>query len=268
MPLLVHWFSMLLRLGPSYGYYPEPKKCVLTVNHDHLTTASELFMPFGVNITTSHRLLGSAIGCVDGVNAYIEKCVTDWVSLVKKLVLVAELQPQLAYSALIRSVQCQWTYLQRVTPDRRPFLDTLESTISGQLLLAILGSEVSFSDRVMFSLPTRMGGLNVLDPTVTSCANYTTSRRLTGPIVNALKQISSFDYDEFHSHYVEVQESNTKEREANLERIFEDIFTKLTSSQKRAIGLKTKRYHHGLMLFQWVRTTLISLPRSSGMLLH
>ena len=47
-----------------------------------------------MHITTSHRLLGSAIGCVDGVNAYIEKCVekcvTDWVSLVKKLVLVTE----------------------------------------------------------------------------------------------------------------------------------------------------------------------------------
>ena len=58
-----------------------------------------------MNITTSHRLLDSAIGCVDGANAYIEKCVTDWVSLVKKLVLVAESQPQLVYSALTMSVQ-------------------------------------------------------------------------------------------------------------------------------------------------------------------
>ena len=40
---LVDWFITLLRLDPSYGYYPEPKKCVLIVNHDHLTTASELF---------------------------------------------------------------------------------------------------------------------------------------------------------------------------------------------------------------------------------
>ena len=125
---LMDWFTTLFRLGPSYGYYPEPKKCVL--NHDHLTTAFELFKPFGVNITTSHRLLGSAISCVDGVNAYIKKCVTDWVSLVKKLVLVAELQSQLAYFALTSSVQCQWTYLQRVTPDRGLFFDTLESTIS------------------------------------------------------------------------------------------------------------------------------------------
>ena len=180
-----------------------------------------------MNITTSQRLLGSSIGCVNRVNAYIEKCVTDWVSFVKKLVLVAESQHQLAYSALTRSVQCQWTYIQRVTPDCGPFFDTLESIISGQLLPATLGSEVSVSERGMFSLPTRMGGLNVLDPTVTSCANYTRSRRLTGPIVNALRQINSFDYDEFHSHYFEVQESITKERETHLERIFEDIFTNL-----------------------------------------
>ena len=135
----------------------------------------------------------------------------------------------------------------------------MESTISGQLLQAILGSEVSVSESHSH---------NVLDPTVTSCANYTTYRRLTGPIVNALKQISSFDYDEFHSHYFEVQETITKEKEANLERVFEDIFMKLTSSQQRAIlGVKTKRYHRGLMIFQWLSTTLISLPRSSGMLL-
>ena len=260
---------MLLRLGSSYGYYPEPNKCVLVVNHDHLTTASELFKPFGVNIATSHRLLGSAIGCVDRVNAYIEKCVIDWVSLIKKLVLVAESQLQLAYSALTGSVQCQWTYLQRVTLDCGQFFNTLESTISGQLLPAILGSEVSVAERVMFSLPTRMGSLNVLNPTVTSSANYTTSRRLTGPIVIVLKQISSFDYDEFHSHYFELKESITKEREANLERVFEDIFTKITSSQQRAIfRAKHEKNHHGLMLFQWLSTTLISLPRSSGMLLY
>ena len=232
---LVDWFTTLLRLGPSYGYYPEPKKCVLVVNHDHLTIASELFKPFGVNIATSHRLLGTPIGCVDRVNAYIKKCVIDWVFLIKKLVLVAESQLQLAYSALTGSVQCQWTYLRRVTLDCGQFFNMLESTISGQLLPAILGSEVSFTERVMFSLSTQMEGLNVLDPTFTSCDNYTTSRRLTGPIVNALNQISSFNYDEFHSHYFEVKESITKEREANLERVFEDIFTKLTSSQQRAI---------------------------------
>ena len=36
---LVEWFSKLLDIGPSYGYYPEPKKCVLIVHQDHLAMA-------------------------------------------------------------------------------------------------------------------------------------------------------------------------------------------------------------------------------------
>ena len=47
---LVEWFSKLLDIGPSYGYYPEPKKCVLIVHQDHLDIASHLFEPFGVSV--------------------------------------------------------------------------------------------------------------------------------------------------------------------------------------------------------------------------
>ena len=40
------WFSTL-SIGPSYGCYPEPKKCVLVVSSDHLTNACELFNSYG-----------------------------------------------------------------------------------------------------------------------------------------------------------------------------------------------------------------------------
>ena len=45
---LVEWFSKLLNIGLSYGYYPEPKKCVLIIHQDHLAIASHLFEPSGV----------------------------------------------------------------------------------------------------------------------------------------------------------------------------------------------------------------------------
>ena len=44
---LKDWFSKFLHVGPSYGYYPEPQKCVL-VNSTHFNTASQLFSGFGV----------------------------------------------------------------------------------------------------------------------------------------------------------------------------------------------------------------------------
>ena len=44
---LMSWFRKLQSIGPSYGYYPEPKKCVLVVGSDHLRTAHELFDSYG-----------------------------------------------------------------------------------------------------------------------------------------------------------------------------------------------------------------------------
>ena len=49
---LKDWFSELLSVGPSFGYYPEPKKCILVVSPDHLTTAGKLFNSFGFEVTT------------------------------------------------------------------------------------------------------------------------------------------------------------------------------------------------------------------------
>uniref|UniRef100_A0A1X7UI80 Uncharacterized protein n=1 Tax=Amphimedon queenslandica TaxID=400682 RepID=A0A1X7UI80_AMPQE len=52
---LKKWFSKLLCIGPSYGCYQEPKKCVLV----------KFFSTLGVKVTTSHRLLGGVIGDQD-----------------------------------------------------------------------------------------------------------------------------------------------------------------------------------------------------------
>ena len=106
------WFSKLLSIGPSYGYYPEPKKCALVVSSDHLTNARELFNSYGVTVTTSHRLLGRVIGDHSGSVDYVRGCVNGWITMIEKLVLIAQTQPQVSYSAYTRSIQSQWTFLQ------------------------------------------------------------------------------------------------------------------------------------------------------------
>ena len=65
-------FSKLLGVGPSFGHYPEPKKCVFVVSPDHLTTAREMFTSFGVEITTSHKLPGGFVGDHSGTDNYVE----------------------------------------------------------------------------------------------------------------------------------------------------------------------------------------------------
>ena len=150
---LKDWFVQLQHVGPSYGYYPEPTKCVLVVNRDYTLLAHQIFDSFGVEITASHRLLGGVVGHVDGVSSHIEHCVNDWLSLVDRLVLIARTQPQLAYTAFTRSVQSKWLYLQRVVPNCGSFFASLEHLISEQLLPTIFGCEISLPEQTLFSLP-------------------------------------------------------------------------------------------------------------------
>lgn len=76
-----------------------------------------MFNSYGVKAQTSSRLLGGVIGHGDGLTFFVSNCVDGWKSVVKNLVLIAESQPQLAYSVFKRSVQSQWTHLQRVVLD-------------------------------------------------------------------------------------------------------------------------------------------------------
>ena len=82
-----------------------------------------------------------------------------------------------------------------------------------QLLPTLFGCEISSLERCLFSLPTRMGGLNILKPVDTASSNYHTSRKLTPHITNALKGNTHFDMTEFNDHY------NTVRLETNRNKI-------------------------------------------------
>ena len=232
---LKDWFSELIDVGPSFGYHPEPKKCVLVVSPDHLTTACAMFNRFGVEVTTGHGLLGSFIGDHPGMNNYVEDCVREWLCMIEKLIIVAKTQPQLAYSAFMRSIQCQWTYLQRVTPHSGSFFEPIDCIVTEQLLPTIFGCEISSLERILFSLPTRMGGLNILNPVETAFSNYNISRKLTSPITDALKGIINFDVEEFNFQCNKVQEEAINTRDLALQKMFNETISQLNDMQQRAV---------------------------------
>ena len=232
---LLSWFSKLLSVGPSYGYYPESQKCVLVVSPDHLTAASDLFDSYGVTVTTSHRLLGGVVGDQSGSAEYVKGRVTEWSMIIEKLVLIAETQPQLSYSAYTRPIQSQWTYLQRVILECGSFFEPIETIITEQLIPTIFGSEISSKERSLFSLPTRMGGLNILNPVDIATHNYSTSRKITTPITNSLRNNTQFDMTEFIDYYDKVVKEISKEKDEDIQRMFDNIITEIDLIQQRAV---------------------------------
>ena len=177
----------------------------------------------------------------------------DWILIVEKLILIAQSQPQLAYSALTKSIQSKWTYLKRVTPECRPLFEPLEVLIAERLLPTIFGSEITPHERTLFSLPTCMGRLNVLNPTTDAVHNYNESREMTRPLIAALKGTTPLDAYEFHLHYSSVQQTVHKDREDVLEGIFNDTITQFGDMQQRAV-LRAKNER----LSSWLNVSPIS----------
>ena len=83
-------------------------------------------------------------------------------------------------------------FLSRTLPGIGELFSPLEQTIHAYLLPALLG-KCAFSDaeRQLISLPSRLGGLGITDPCVSSAFQFDASQRVTGLLVSLLLEQDS-----------------------------------------------------------------------------
>ena len=112
------WWTKLVKVGPAYGYLPNPAKTWLVTKQDHFDKATNIFAGSGVNITPEGRpYLGAAIGSCKYIEKYVSTKVNEWSSCVETLSDTTKSQPQAAYSALTHGLLNKWvgSYLISVT---------------------------------------------------------------------------------------------------------------------------------------------------------
>ena len=73
----------------------------------------------------------------------------------------AKLYPQAAFGALSKSLQFQWSYLQRVVPNCESSFENLSNALKDIFWPALFQGTVSNSEKKLFSLPARHGGLGI-----------------------------------------------------------------------------------------------------------
>ena len=71
-------------------------------------------------------------------------------------------------------------------------IKALEHKIASDLLPSVFGCEITPAERNIVSLPTRLGGLNIINPSESCDYSYTLSRRATNVVVDSLKLHSEF----------------------------------------------------------------------------
>jgi hypothetical protein len=153
------WFDKLLERGPLYGYFPQPKKCVLIVKAEKESLARETFQDTGVEITTiGKRHLGAALGSASFKKEFVQEKVEEWISQIKILSKFAITQPHAAFSAFTHCLQGRWTFVSRTVPGAGSLLAELEQAIREVFIPAIVGRSVSDDERKLLSFPARFGG--------------------------------------------------------------------------------------------------------------
>ena len=154
----------------------------------NLPAPRAIFEDTGIQFTTQgRRYLGAAIGSADFVQSFVNDKVKEWSDELFRLSEIGLTQPHAAYSALTHGLLRRWTFLSRTMPGISDFFSPLEQSICLHLLPALFG-ECTFSDveRQLISLPSRLGGLGIINPCVSSAFQFETSQRVTHPLVSLL----------------------------------------------------------------------------------
>ena len=156
---LRRWWDTLLDKGPSFGYFPNPKKTCLVVKEGAIDAASEIFRGTGVSLVKEgKRHLGGAIGTHTFMKKYAEDKISEWVVEMECLASIAITQPHAAYAAFTHGLKHKWTYLSRVLSDISDLMAPLEKVIA-QRFLPVLTGQNQFNEvtRELLALLVRLG---------------------------------------------------------------------------------------------------------------
>jgi hypothetical protein len=182
---LKRWWQHLTAVGPGYGYYPNPSsKTTLVVKVEYVHYATALFQDTGIRIITAgHSILGAAAGTPSFVDDYVASKVEIWKEEIEALVKIPEIYPPAAYAAFIHSIKGKWQFIMRTVDNVRKLFQPIEDIITEKLIPALTGrSHCSIEERKLLSLPTRYGGLNIVNPVEETNLQLDASRKITEPL--------------------------------------------------------------------------------------
>ena len=229
--MLSHWWKTLCEIGPKFGYYPQPIKSWLIVKEKFKEEADRIFGGSNIQITTTgQRHLGAVIGDENYQKQYCEKIVKTWIDEIKLLSEIALIQPQAAYSSYVSGFQHKFTYFIRTIKGFEKYLQPLEEAIRHSLIPAVTGGHIPTNDeRILISLPPRLGGLGIKIMTDNAQSEYNNSINVTQ---NLTKSILGNEMANDSSMKTK-KEKIRKARQTTQKQQLDDIRSRMNESQQR-----------------------------------
>ena len=180
--------SVITQLGASFGYIANASKTWLIVKESAVAQARDIFSNTLINITSEGRpYLGAAMGTQDYVNEYVSRKVRKGNKELNMLSTIAATQPHVAFAAFIHGYVHKFCFICRVCPNIEHSLHSLEESICSRFIPAITGRDPPNKFmRDILALPTRLGGMGLVNPVTLASTEYKSSRRVSDPLKNAI----------------------------------------------------------------------------------
>ena len=212
--------------GPNFGYHPNPSKTFLVTKPEHAEKAKQLFAGTNVSICAGKHCLGAAIGSKSFTEEYVRNKVCTWVEEVKSLACIAATHPHSAYSVFTHGLSSRWTFVSRTMSDIQNLLVPLEHAIHEYLLPALTGRpSCSSQEHSYLSLPVRLEGLGIANPTETSAPAFLASVKLTASLTDMIMSKGTethlhVDYNLLQSLKRDISSENHKSLQQKAEGIY------------------------------------------------
>ena len=164
---------------------------------------------------------------------YFKSLADVWNKQLKLLSIIAESEPQSAYSAFVGGFKEKLTYFMRTTPPLGKSLKSLEDVIRFNFIPAITGGHLcSDNERILLFLPVTFGGVAI--PLFHNDAKYVfeNSRKLTSSLTQLIKdqyQIYSVNETEQKSIKLNIKINKEERYRATLT----ELRTQLDEIQRR-----------------------------------
>ena len=213
---LKDWWDIITAEGKKCGYYVnESKSWIIVKSLDKLDEAKSVFASSSICYTTAgKRHLGASIGSENFRSDYATEKVNHWCDEMKKLAEIAITEPQAAFAAYIHGEMHKFNYFLRTIPGMEQYLEPLDSIINDQFIPALLGTTISESDRQLFKLPIKDGGLGIPILLEKASIDFESSKIITAPLAAVIvaqgqdipcKDITKQARNERHQKLDEIQ---------------------------------------------------------------
>ena len=236
---LKKWWDDLKDMGPSFGYHPKASKTWLIVKEEQLHTAKATFPDINIT-TTGHRYLGSFIGTEEGKAQFTKEKIQGWLDEIEGLSSIAQKEPQLAYAAFVFGTSKRWRYIMRTTPGIADTLNILEEKVRNTLIPTLTGHICTDSERELFALPARYGGLGLVNPTEIADQEYSNSLRATRSLCEDIinQEITlKVDWEE----HGKTKKGITEDKNTYLQQRQTSILAKLSTKASRQVELACEK---------------------------